>query len=71
MKKVTAYKARSGAPLETDPLRAYAWELEIVSEKIVNFGAALWVLDHADTVRQLLDEYEDERDFGAKHELRR
>ena len=71
MKKVTAYKARSGAPLETDPLRAYAWEMEIVSEKNVSFGSALWILNNADTVRQLLDEYEDERDFGAKHELRR
>lgn len=71
MKKVTAYKGSKGAPLETDPLRAYAWELENISENHVSFGSALWILDNIERVRKLLDEYEDERDFGKKHELRR
>lgn len=58
IEKVTAYKVKNA--LETDPKRAYAWELENISEKHVSFGSALWILDNIETMRKLLEQYESE-----------
>lgn len=66
MDKVTAYKACPGAPLETNPVRAYAWKLEKISEKKISFSAALWILENPLEVKSIIDECDEEIHFGAK-----
>lgn len=68
MDKVTAYKAGNGAPLETDPTRAFAWKLEAMSEKRVSFSNALWILQNSDKIKAIIDEYKNEEEFGAKND---
>lgn len=60
MKKVVAYKSGYGAPLETDPKRAYAWSLEKNSDKEISFSSALWILENRDKIKSLINDYEKE-----------
>lgn len=64
MEKVTAYRAGKGAPLETDPLRAYAWKLTNISDNQVGFSDALWILQNGLDVSIIISQYEKEVKWG-------
>jgi hypothetical protein len=61
-KKVMAYKLFAGAPLETDPKRAYAWLIAKESESKIGFTQALWIIENAKRVKQIIDEYQTEQE---------
>lgn len=62
MKKVIAYRSKNHA-LETDPLRATAWDLTYLSKESgseISFTAALWILNNQETITQLFAELKKE-----------
>ena len=64
MKKVTAYRSKNHA-LETDPLRAAAWDLTYLSKECgseISFTAALWIVNNQETITKLFTELKKELD---------
>lgn len=62
MKKVIAYKAENHV-LETDPVRASAWDLKYLSKESgseISFTVALWILNNQETITQLFAELKKE-----------
>ena len=66
IEKITAYKVGNGAPLETNLDRAFAWIIENESKKKIGFTGALWIIENADEVQNILDSYFLEKNLQEK-----
>ena len=65
MKKVIAYKAENHV-LETDPVRASAWDIHHKSKQNsgaeISFSAALWLIENQNTITEILENLKKELD---------
>ncbi len=68
MKKVIAYKSDNHV-LETDPIRAAAWDLNHKSKNggnEISFSAALWLLNNKDTISEIFENLKKEIDGASQ-----
>jgi hypothetical protein len=54
MKEIVVYKAKNGV-LETDPLRALAWNIEHDSKNSISFVGALWLVRNEQYLYELIE----------------